>query len=280
MTNVSKRYFSLSFVCDRGAPRGSAPDGPSPSLRPVGARRAPDLVDRGEALADLVDLLLGVGPVRVVRDAADARGRRDRVVAVGALVVGHRAGEVPGVRAAVVEPPAVEGGGGVAVSAGRQGRLGHRAGQPRQRGGLGPGHRRTVGDGAGAVVDADGELDRAADVAGEGVDDRVAQGPLDGLLGELARRGQERGVVEQAERAGDAHPGALLRGDGRAVGCSGGELGDHPRPRLVEVGELVRHTDLLRPDPAHPNPRTVRASPPWARGSTGLSTTVHDAHER
>ena len=138
MTNVSKRYFSLSLVWERGAPRASpAGDGSGSErfgvvLRPGGLQ---NLVDGGEAVADLVDLLLGVGPVGVVGDLADAGGRGDRVRAVAVVLgAGTRpgAGEVPGVRAAVVVAlPGV--GGRVPVDPRAERRVGPRARQPRQR---------------------------------------------------------------------------------------------------------------------------------------------------
>ena len=106
MTNVSNRYFSLSLVWERGAPRASPPGDGSGSgrlgvvLRPGGLQ---NLVDGGEAVADLVDLLLGVGPVRVVGDLPDAGRRGDRVGAVP-VVVGTLPGPAP-VKYPVSGPP-------------------------------------------------------------------------------------------------------------------------------------------------------------------------------
>ena len=138
MTNVSNRYFSLSLVCERGAPRASPPGDGSGSgrvgvvLRPGGLQ---NLVDGGEAVADLVDLLLGVCPVRVVGDLPDAGRCGDRVRAVP-VVIGtlHRpgAGEVPGVGSAVVVAPG-EASSGVAVVPDSEPGVGPRPGQPRQR---------------------------------------------------------------------------------------------------------------------------------------------------
>src|ERR1700750_3173005 len=98
MTKESKREFSFR----RGWGAGRAAGFPAGGRLAVGAAlgrgpagRAPDLVDGGEAVADLVDLFLGVGAVRVVGDLPDARRRRDRVGAVpGGLPAGR--GEISG----------------------------------------------------------------------------------------------------------------------------------------------------------------------------------------
>ena len=73
-------------------------------------------------------------------------------------------------------------------------------------------------------------------MAGERLADRFAQHALDGVLGEVARGGQQRGVVEQADRAGDPHPGTLLGREG-----SGGELPHDLVPDLAEIGVTLRH---------------------------------------
>ncbi len=278
MTKVSKRYFSFSRVWERGAPRASPLGDGSPSDR-LGAAGRPgglqNLVDGGEAVADLVDLLFGMGPVRVVRDLPDARGRRDRVGAVP-VVLGAGPGprEVSGVGAAVVVVLPGVGGGRVAVAR-AEGRVGADA-ESRQGRRLRPGHR--LGRGAGAVVHADGELDRPADVAGEGVDDRVAQGPFDGLLGELARCGEQGGVVQEAEGAGHADPGPLLGGEGGALGGARGELGDDAVPGAVEIGELVRH---CRPPPSSPcAPRNPRDPCTSHHGHAQIHRVVHNCARR
>ena len=68
----------------------------------------------------------------------------------------------------------------------------------------------------GVDVDDDGQVDRETEVTAQRVADRPAQDPLDGVLGELARGGEQRGAVDQAERAGQAEERALLRRQGGA----------------------------------------------------------------
>ena len=72
----------------------------------------------------------------------------------------------------------------------------------------GPGHR-----GLRRRVDGDGELDVAAELLGQGLGDQRAQPGLQLFLDELVRRGDEGGVLHQAERPGEFQPGPLVRLD-------------------------------------------------------------------
>ena len=72
----------------------------------------------------------------------------------------------------------------------------------------GPGHR-----GLRRRVDGDGELDVAAELLGQGLGDQRAQPGLQLLLDELVRRGDEGGILHQAERPGEFQPGPLVRLD-------------------------------------------------------------------
>ena len=95
----------------------------------------------------------------------------------------------------------------------------------------------------GVDVDDDGQVDREAQVPAQRVADRSAQDPLDRVLGELARGGEQRGAVDQAEGAGEPQERALLRRQRRDAGPGGraGQVGDHPVPHVGEVAGLVDH---------------------------------------
>jgi hypothetical protein len=99
-------------------------------------------------------------------------------------------------------------------------------------------------------VDDHGEVDRDAEVTAQRVADRAAQDPLDGVLGELAGRGEERGAVDEPERSG--------RGGGtRAVAATGAV---RPSPRPLRTGRRspgsrpARDLLLGRPPGRHPPP--------------------------
>jgi len=62
-------------------------------------------------------------------------------------------------------------------------------------------------------VDGDRELDIAAEFLGQGLGNQGAQSGLQLLLDELVRGGDQRGVLDQAERAGELQPGPLVRLD-------------------------------------------------------------------
>ena len=116
----------------------------------------------------------------------------------------------------------------------------------RRRGddGLGAGRVGHLGAAGGRRrVDDHGEVDRDAEVAAQRVADRAAQDPLDGVLGELAGRGEERGAVDEPERSGEAEERALLRRQGRCARARGrsGEVADDPVPDLSEISCLVGH---------------------------------------
>jgi hypothetical protein len=110
--------------------------------------------------------------------------------------------------------------------------------------GLGPGRIGHLGAaGRRRRVDDHGEVDRDAEVAAQRLADRAAQDPLDGVLGELARRGEERGAVDEPERSGEAEERALLGRQGRRPRARGrsGQVADHPVPDLPEISCLVGH---------------------------------------
>jgi hypothetical protein len=92
-------------------------------------------------------------------------------------------------------------------------------------------------------VDDDGQVDREAQVPAQRVADRSAQDPLDRILGELARRGEQRRAVDQAEGAREPQERALLRRERRDTGPRrrAGQVGDHPVPHIGEVTGLVDH---------------------------------------
>jgi hypothetical protein len=81
------------------------------------------------------------------------------------------------------------------------------------------------------VVDLDGQRDLPAEVLGQCCTDRLPQRAFDGVLGEVAGCGEQRGAIQQADRAGDAHPGALLRRERSAR-----KLPDDLVPDLAEIG--------------------------------------------
>ena len=62
-------------------------------------------------------------------------------------------------------------------------------------------------------VDGDGELDVPAHLLGQRLGNQGAQPRLQLFLDELVRRGDERGVLHQAERPGEFQPGPLVRLD-------------------------------------------------------------------
>ena len=73
------------------------------------------------------------------------------------------------------------------------------------------GHLAALGRGGG--VDDNGQVDRDPEVAAQRVADRVAQAALDGVLGEVAGHGEQRGAVDQAQRTGEPEERALLGGE-------------------------------------------------------------------
>ena len=79
--------------------------------------------------------------------------------------------------------------------------------------GPGPGPARTRHRGLRRRVDGDGELDVAAELLGQRLGDQGAQPGLQLFLDELVRRGDEGGVLHQAERPGEFQPGPLVRLD-------------------------------------------------------------------
>ena len=79
--------------------------------------------------------------------------------------------------------------------------------------GRGPGPDRTRHRGLRRRVDGDGELDVAAELLGQRLGDQRAQPGLQLFLDELVRRGDEGGVLHQAERPGEFQPGPLVRLD-------------------------------------------------------------------
>jgi hypothetical protein len=138
---------------------------------------------------------------------------------------------VPVVRVAVRPEPVERRAGAVGrLGPGTPGRLGHVGAARRGRG-----------------VHDDGEVDRDPEVPAQRTADRLAEHALDRGLGELARRGEQRGAVDEAERPGQPQERALLRGEGRGVtrGRAGaGEIGDDLAPDLGgDDAGLVGHTD-------------------------------------
>ncbi|GAA4802627.1 hypothetical protein GCM10023353_00810 [Tomitella cavernea] len=59
-------------------------------------------------------------------------------------------------------------------------------------------------------VDADGDLDRVAEVAFEGIGDGLTQDALDRVAREARRCGQQREAPGEGDRFGEQQPGALL----------------------------------------------------------------------
>ena len=95
----------------------------------------------------------------------------------------------------------------------------------------------------GVDVHDDGQVDGESEVAAQRVTDRSAQDPLDRVLGELARGGQQRGAVDETERAGEAQERALLR---RQCGGTGarrgtGQIRDHAVPHVRQLAGLIGH---------------------------------------
>ena len=179
MTNVSKVYFSLSRVCE---PRGAPARGGRSCGRRVGRR--PEAVPIVRSPAARAAATSRVRPAGSGRRTPERSRRCAARVAVGRGPL----------------PPRRRSGGRRRRCAGG----GRRSGRPGGSGTSVPpdGRRR---------VDDDREVDRDAEVAGQRLADRPAQDPLDGVLGELARRGEQRGAVDEAERPGQAQEGALLR---------------------------------------------------------------------
>jgi hypothetical protein len=71
-----------------------------------------------------------------------------------------------------------------------------------------------------------GDADVAAVRRGQRLRDHRPQPGVEHVLGELVRRGEQRGVLDQAERAGQPDPGAVLRRQ-RAVGRARDGAGPH-----------------------------------------------------
>ena len=153
-------------------------------------------------------------------------------------------------------------GAGVA-GAGRGEHRAVRLGEPRRRrrrSGLRPDRARRVrhlGAARGGVdVDDDGQVDRESEVAAQRVTDRPAQDPLDRVLGELARRGEQRGAVDEAERAGQAEERALLRRQRGGAGArrGAGQIARSPGSTRTPA----RRADRPRPHPLSTFPADCR----------------------
>ena len=123
-------------------------------------------------------------------------------------------------------------------------------------------------------VDDDGEVDRDAEVAAQRVADRAAQYPLDGVLGELAGRGEQRGAVDEPERSGQAEERALLRGQGR---CARARRAAPERSPMTRFQTCPRSPAWSATGSAPPSGcRPVKPLSPWRffSLSTDLSTAV------
>ena len=123
--------------------------------------------------------------------------------------------------------------------------------------------RRLVRRGDRARVDGDGDLDRTAELLGEGVDDQRPQLGLQVLLDERIGRGDQRRVLDEAERPGQPEPGELAW---RQAHLRESVEGARPNVRQIQI------THRALPSPRHlPELRRVR---PVRRNSlsTGSST--------
>ena len=138
----------------------------------------------------LAGVLAGVRDPAVVRRVRVRRRGPRAVVGLGGLRSGQS-----------LQPP---------LPAAHPGRRGAGSGVPGREvlARAGPGHR-----GLRRRVDGDGQLDVAAELLGQGLGDQRAQPGLQLLLDELVRRGDEGGVLHQAERPGEFQPGPLVRLD-------------------------------------------------------------------
>ena len=219
MTKVSKVYFSFSRVCDA---RHRCRRRRASAARLAGGYGGPGPVP-------------GRGARRPARRPSGTAppGRRSSLVR-GRLRAGG-ARTVGAVRLAEARRGPVTGAGCRADGARRVRHLGAAGGR---------------GD-----VDDDGQVDREPEVAAQRVADRAAQDPLDRVLGELARRGQQRGAVDEAERTGQAQERALLRR----------ERPPRSRPRCRTRSAITRfHTcasrlaDRPRPHPLGPRADRLR----------------------
>ncbi len=99
---------------------------------------------------------------------------------------------------------------------------------------------RLVGERGGIVLRGrlhrHGDLDLAAELAGERLDDQRPQPGLQHVTGELVGGREQGGVSHQTERAGERHPRPLLGSEGVVR-----EPGDRTRPHLREVEHVVGH---------------------------------------
>jgi hypothetical protein len=83
-------------------------------------------------------------------------------------------------------------------------------------------------------VDGDSDPDVSTEFLGEDGRDERAEPVLEIVLGEVVRRGEQGGVLDQAERPGEADPRLLLRTDRRII-----ETGPNPVPDGHEFGAVV-----------------------------------------
>ena len=128
---------------------------------------------------------------------------------------------------------------GRVVAAGRRGRSGRAVPSRRLVGGRRRGRSPSSLDVAASallvrVLHGDGDPDVAAEFVAEDGGDQRPQPVLEVFLGEVVRRGEQGGVLDQAERPGEVDPGLLLRADRVVV-----EAGLGPVPDIDEFGAFV-----------------------------------------
>ena len=232
MTNVSKVYFSFSLVCDGFGGAGVAP---------AGVRR-PDLGDGGERVGLLVALVVQrvqiVDVTQVGAEGAVEADRRHRTELLAALLDQTAVAEVRTGR----EPFAAV----------------QRAAAGRRRS-CGRGGERTDGL---LLADRDGQADLQIEVSGQRGGDRLAQDALDGFLGEVGRRGEQRGGAEQPDRLGEGEPGPLLLAQ-----CRRQIRHDVPPHRRQSVVRILDDHSVFPLAPMRP-PSAVHRSYPqmWTSG--------------
>ena len=141
----------------------------------------------------------------------------------------------------------------------------------------------SAGGSAGRVLELDGDADVAAELLGQRLGEHPAHPGLEHGLGELVGRGQHRGVLDQAQRAGQVQHGVLLRG----------QAGRQPLADLVPdrrqvqrgIGHAGRSSPCCRPRGRRPSCRRIapgvrRIRPGWSARRCGrldalFHTSVH-----